>query len=267
MDIANTPSNVAFAASVNHRINADTRIVAARAAMWRCAGIGAIILAIGAAGTGIMWGYSLLHPPMTSDTLTEAFAEALRNNTLHTSGEVTLAPGQIITLDTSHADPLRLDITHAGKLQIELPKGLAVGQLGGTGNPVLPEPAPPLQQIPGPLVTADMDPSLGRLMDAERKDPGQPMSHSRVTTNFTQFSITQYGSGVVVTGWQFQSNEQAPYNQYCYFDQHETGDGTARHVIVFANNGTLITHLQPSSINYGDAIKNCVWFNPKRDNT
>src|SRR5215475_1029280 len=107
-----------FAATINSRLGAESRIASAIAFGWRCGGY-AVCLCL--TSTGILlafYGYSfLISTKPSADNAAKAIAEAFRKAELHTSvnghlelnpnSAVSLAPGQSVQL--SSAEPLKLD--------------------------------------------------------------------------------------------------------------------------------------------------------------
>ncbi|MEH3146603.1 MAG: hypothetical protein PGN34_14915 [Methylobacterium frigidaeris] len=86
-----TSENVALAQHVNGRLRAETRIVAARAFLFRAGGLG-LLLALGGIGAGAgFYGYAAMNDVRgASDKLAAALTTALNDVTLKTKGEVTL---------------------------------------------------------------------------------------------------------------------------------------------------------------------------------
>jgi hypothetical protein len=88
----------------------------------------------------------------------------------------------------------------------------------------------------------------------------QPESKAAVLTNFTVFKNVPYGSGQVVTGWNFTSSEQKnPTHQYCYYS--EQIDGTSKVTIDLGENGRALPQAKArTSVDPAIAYSNCVWF-------
>jgi hypothetical protein len=87
-----------------------------------------------------------------------------------------------------------------------------------------------------------------------------PDSKAAVLTAFTVFKNVPYGSGQVVTGWNFSSSEQkAPTHQYCYYS--EQLDGTSKVTIDLGENGRALPQSKArTSVDPAVAYTNCVWF-------
>ena len=89
---------------------------------------------------------------------------------------------------------------------------------------------------------------------------GAGSTPAAVTTAFTVFKNTPFGSGQVVTGWNFTSSEQkTPQHQYCYYS--EQLDGSSKVTIDLGENGrpTPLTKTK-SNMDPIMAYANCVWF-------
>jgi hypothetical protein len=100
MFVERTSDNIALASAVRSRVNADARIINAKAALWRLAGIGLVAAGIGA-GAGMaagasFFGYSFITDSHASaEKIADAITTALERVTLKTE----LLPGQKIAID------------------------------------------------------------------------------------------------------------------------------------------------------------------------
>lgn len=81
-----------------------------------------------------------------------------------------------------------------------------------------------------------------------------------VTTAYTVFKNTPYGSGQVVTGWNFTSSDQkVPQHQYCYYS--EQLDGSSKVTIDLGENGRPLPATKTkANMDPVMAYANCVWF-------
>jgi hypothetical protein len=201
LDIAPTPDNRALAAAVNARIRSESRIINAKAALWRLAGAGVLCALIGAGIGAAFYGYSYIGSERSPGT--EQIAQAL----------------------TQALEKTTLKVEPAAK----------------------PDNAGPATPVPKPTET-----QLGT--DA------LPQSRATVATAFTVFKNVPFGSGQVVTGWNFPSGDQpAPNHQYCYYS--EQIDGTSKVTIDLGENGhTLPQAKARTSVDPARAYANCVWF-------
>lgn len=205
MELPNTPENRVLASAVNSRIRSDARLLNARAALYRFAGIG-LLCALSGAGIGAaFYGYSYANDPTyPTAKVTAAVAEALSKVTFKTEGTVKLDPDSAIAI--------------GGRSEIPTP---TAAQLGAGAT---------------------------------------PDSKAAVLTNFTVFKNVPYGSGQVVTGWNFTSSEQkAPNHQYCYYS--EQIDGTSKVTIDLGENGRALPQAKArTNVDPTVAYTNCVWF-------
>lgn len=87
-----------------------------------------------------------------------------------------------------------------------------------------------------------------------------PPSRAHVATAFTVFKNVPFGSGQVVTGWNFASGDQpTPNHQYCYYS--EQIDGTSKVTIDLGENGQTVPPTKTrTSVDPARAFANCVWF-------
>ena len=205
MELRNTTENRVLASAVNARIKSDARLLNARAALYRLAGIG-IVCALAGVGVGAaFYGYSYTSDPtFPTAKVANTVAEALSKVTLKTEGTVKLDPEST----------------------------LAVG-----GRSEIPTPTP-----------------------AQLGAGAAPDSKAAVVTNFTVFKNVPFGSGQVVTGWNFSSSEQrSPNHQYCYYS--EQIDGTSKVTIDLGENGRALPQAKArTNVDPAVAYSNCVWF-------
>ena len=93
MEIPATPENRVLASAVNARIKGDARLLNARAALYRMAGIG---IACGLIGGGIgaaLFGWTYVRSPVVNaEILADAVAHAMSRVTFKTEGTVKLDP-------------------------------------------------------------------------------------------------------------------------------------------------------------------------------
>ena len=111
------------------------------------------------------------------------------------------------------------------------------------------------------LATGGGGPSeVPRPTEAQLGGGAVPVSQAAVLTNFTVFKNVPYGSGQVVTGWNFTSSDQkAPAHQYCYYS--EQIDGTSKVTIDLGENGRSVAQTRGrANVDPRVAYSNCVWF-------
>lgn len=111
---------------------------------------------------------------------------------------------------------------------------------------------------------ADNPPSSFRPSERQLGMSASPQSKSAVVTNFTVFKTTPYGNGLVVTGWNFNSsNDARPKEQYCYYK--EPGPDAATEIVLYLVSKGKVNTLQDHRIDAEDAIKYCVWYGGKQE--
>lgn len=249
MDIPSTPNNASYAASVNERINAETanvrrtnNLLAAKAALWRAAGCGVVVVALGAATSLAFFGYSFISDSRASlDQLTAALARALQATTLHTDGTVALKPDATVALASgSH---VALD---SGS--VSLAPGSTVSMHPGT-----------VSLAPGSTVgiSPDMLEIVRKMQQSDKPEKSTPKFDE--VTAFQESS--SYKNGDVVTGWKYHASNDfvAPYYQFCYYQETDGGTHTER-TFEFAADGQMYKDLpNPFNIDVREAFKLCVW--------
>ncbi len=251
MDIPNTPGNVSYAASVNARIDAETArvrrtnmLMAAKVGLWRAAGCGLVIVALGVA-TGLAFvGYSFISDKRSSlDQLTAAFAAALQATTLHADGvvgfkkdaTVALADGSHVTLDPS---------------SVSLAPGGMVSMNPGTVN------LAPGSTVAGRPNVQDMVRKMQQIAVPDRRE-----SPALEFDDVVAFHVTDFKKGQVTTGWRYHAADgfTAPYHQFCYY--REPGENSRiERDFVLATDGQLADDLgNPFNVDMHEAFKLCDW--------
>ncbi len=257
-----TPEHQALAAAVNARMAADSRIVNAKAALLRLAGVGALMALTGVGVAAALFGWSLVKDERPSaDKIADALVRALDRTTLKAAGEFRLAPGSTVRLDNATValdpnatvrvgEPLKLDPAATVRLDSEprSPGGQEGAQQGSQpGNQ------------PGNQPGAQARPTSAQL----RQD-AKPGSGARAVTNYTIFKSVPLGQGSVVTGWSFSSSEQtAPTRQYCYYVQDAGADGGSQVKVDVAIDGQMLPNLRPRGFEPAAAAASCTWFDGK----
>lgn len=249
--VENTPEHQALAAAVEARMRADGRIVNAKAALLRLAGIGALLALTGVGAAAAMFGYSFVKDERPSaDKIADALVRALDRTTLKATGDFRLAEDSkvrldnpVVTLDPAStvrmAEPLRLDPAATVKLD-----PAATVKVAGQGE--------------NPRPTA-----------AQLQQDAKPASGARAVTNYTIFKSVPFGQGSVVTGWSFTSSEQpSPTRQYCYYVQEVgPGDSNAQVKVDVAIDGTMLPNLKARNFEPNAAAASCTWFDGKATRT
>jgi hypothetical protein len=239
MDVPATPANRALATAVSRRMRAEAREVNAKAALVRALGIGGACALAGIGVGAAFFGYSFITDASSSaDRITAAMVEALEKTTLRTGGTVRLdSTGATVRLDAHEvaleAAPLKLDPGATVALD---PEARLTVDLASAATP---RPSP--EQL---------------------KDNGAPPDpdKAKVVTDFTVFKNVAFGTGRVVTGWNFSSSEQkTPSYQYCYFTRDASGSVSTNTYL--AVNGAVLTGLPAvADLDIAKAAAQCVWF-------
>ena len=208
-----SPANVALAQHVNGRLRAESRIVAARAFLFRAAGLG-LFTALAGVGVGAAaYGWSHIQDYRSgAERIAQALQTALADVTLKTRGEVTLTD-TVLKLDPE------------SRVRVAPAEGGA--------------PTPSASQL---------------------RSDAAPASRAAVSTSFTVFKQVPYLDGQIVTGWNYRPNEDAPFQQYCYFTRVDSGPkGDVKLQIDLAIDGKTLP--QPAGSEYKLAVlaPNCVW--------
>lgn len=107
---------------------------------------------------------------------------------------------------------------------------------------------------------AAAQPAMPRPSEAQLGEGQKPASQAAVNTAFTVFKNVPYGSGQVVTGWNFGSSDQkAPTHQYCYYS--EQLDGGSKITVDLGENGRQNPAARArGAMDPAAAYANCVWF-------
>jgi hypothetical protein len=83
---------------------------------------------------------------------------------------------------------------------------------------------------------------------------------NRIVTQYTTFKTVPFGSGFVVTGWNFDdSNQITPSNQYCYYDEPGIG-GTDVRTDLGTNGSIRATSDANLGVDVPTAFRSCIWF-------
>lgn len=91
-----------------------------------------------------------------------------------------------------------------------------------------------------------------------------PASKAAVNTTFTVFKQVPYMDGQIVTGWNFRANEDAPYQQYCYFSRRTNeAKGQVEIKIDLAMDTKTLPQPAKSDVNLAILATNCVWHDGK----
>lgn len=225
--IPNTPANRALASTVDSRIRADARQVAANAAFWRLLGLGAFLLLTGIGVGAAFFGYSYATDTRAAEgRLATAIANALDRVTLKLNPDSTVKVNPDSTVKLNPDSTVKLDTT-------------------------------------GAIVRLDTRGAiLGHPTDQQLGVNTRPESNAKSVTDFTIFKHIPFGHGVVVSGWVFNSNQDAtPAAQFCYYTTGGiNGDQNMSMRYDLGKNGVKVASVPGIPVNLDQAFSNCVWF-------
>jgi hypothetical protein len=206
-------------------------VARSKAALFRFLGLGSVA-ALAGIGVGIaLYGYATVTKTrVTTELLSESMVKTLEKTTLHTDvagsvtvkdGQVAVKPNQSVSLDPNATVGIVPDASVRVKGEISVPAPRDDGRRSTNSN------------------------SRSR--------------SSKLVTNYTVFKYVQFGSGTVVTGWNYASSkEESPSLQYCYYT--ENLDETSKDTIQLGSNGQMATQSGQPPIDVTEAFRNCVWF-------
>jgi hypothetical protein len=223
-----------FAAVINSRLAAESRILKAIGFGWLCGGV-AIAACLTGLGFGFaFYGYSyMLSVRPSAEQTAKALVQALEHANLKTSvsgtmslspkSELKLAPGQTVRLDegmTVGLDP-NSSVRVVGDLKVDIPQ-------------------PSKRQLQ---------------LEATSKSEELPF------TNYTIFRGVSYGSGEVVTGWNYDLDDtMRPKSQFCYYRQSLDKGVSAKYILAVDASPRMPSPLAKLSFNFDGALSNCIWF-------
>ena len=223
-----------LAAVINSRLVAEGRIARAIAFSWLCAGAAIAACMIGLGFAFAFLGYScMLSVKPAAEQTAQALVRALKGAELRTvvsgsmaispNSEVSLAPGQTVAL--ADGAIIKLDsnssVRVVGDLKFDLPQ-------------------PSKQQLQE---------------DTTSRHKELPF------TSYTVFKSTNFASGQVETGWNFDlADPTRPTSQYCNYRQSLSKGKAVKYTIAVNGTPQPPSPLAKLSFNFDEAITNCIWF-------
>jgi hypothetical protein len=224
-----------FAAVINSRLGAEARVAKAISFGWFCGGLAIALCLTGMGCASAFYGYSyMLSVKPAAEEVAKALVDAMQRSELKTTvtgtmslaadSEVVLAPGQIVKLNegaTVKLDP-NSTIRVVGDLKIDIPQ-------------------PSKQQL--------------------QIDTMSKSSDELPFTNYTIFTDVRFGTGEVVTGWNYDlSDTLRPKQQYCYYGENLDKGLNARYTLALNGTPQRPSALAKLSFNFDGALANCIWF-------
>jgi hypothetical protein len=223
-----------FSSTLNARIGAEARIVRAKAFGLNAAGLG-LCAALWGVGIGFaFFGYS---KTTSSDAAANSIASALTDGI--SRAQVRTIVGGTMTL------------TPTAELRV------ADGQTVGFA--------------PGTTVSLDPDSTI-KVVGDFKVDVPQPskeqlqvdatsVSNELPSTRYTVFRFVRFGSGSVVTAWNFELTDTATPNfQRCYYEETLSSGLSVIQNIAFNGLPKPPNALNKMSFDFDGAVANCVWF-------
>ena len=226
-------SLIAFAATLNSRIEAEARIKKAVAFGWLCGGfaIAGCLISAGCAAALLGYSYMISINPsaeMVSKALSDAFQKAQIKTSV--TGTMTLA---------------NTEVSLAKNQSVRLAEGSVVKL----------DPASSVR-VTGDFKTDVPQPSKRQLqLDATTNNKDLPF------TRYTVFKSAPFGTGVVVTGWNFElSDTSRPQMQRCYYEQVLDKGLAATQTIAIDGAPRRPSALNKLTFDFDGALGNCIWF-------
>jgi hypothetical protein len=189
---------------------------------------------IGMGVAAALYGYSFMisvtpAAELTASALRAAFARAELKTSV--TGTVSLAPGSELTLASDQTVKL------ADGAVVKLDPNSSVRVVGDLKVDV---PQPSKQQL-------QLDATTG--------------SKELPFTEYTVFKTEAYGTGYVVTGWNFElSDTSRPFYQRCYYEQTLDQGLAATQTIAVDGSPRPVSTLAKLPFDFDGALANCTWF-------
>jgi hypothetical protein len=223
-----------FAAVLNSRLSAESRIAKAKSFGWQCGGWAIASCLAGAGFAVALWGYSTTQSVVpAAEIAAKAITDAFKRAELKTivSGTMALSPDAELTLA----------------------KDQKVGFMEGTTVKLDPSST---VRIVGDLKVNVPQPSKEQLqLDTMSESKELPF------TRYTIFNSASFGRGTVVTGWNFElSDTTRPIYQRCYYEQVLDKGIAATQTIAVDGSPRPPSRLAKLPFDFDSAVANCIWF-------
>jgi hypothetical protein len=219
-----------FVATLNSRLGSQARVSKAIAFAWLCGG-GAIAAVLVGSGVALaLAGYShMISVRSAAEETAKALVDALQHAELkaQVSGTMSLTPDSQLRL--ARGQIVRLD----------------------EGATVRMDPSSSVH------VVGDLKVEVPQPFQADTTSA----SNDLPITDYTIFRNVTYGSGRVVSGWQYDlSDSLRPKFEYCYYSENIERGLAAKYTL--AVNGSARRPSEPSktAFDFDGAVANCFWF-------
>lgn len=222
-----------FAAMLNSRVSAEARVKKALAFGWLCGGsaIAACLFSVGFAIALLGYSYMISINP-SAEIAAKALGDAFQK-------------AQIKTLVTGTMALANAEVSLAKDQSVRLAEGSVVKLDPGSSI-----------RVTGDFKTDVPQPSKRQLqLDATTNGKDLPF------TRYTVFKSAPFGTGVVVTGWNFElSDTTRPQLQRCYYEQILDKGIAATQTIAIDGAPRRPSALTKLSFDFDGALGNCIWF-------
>lgn len=223
-----------FVAVINSRLAAEARIAKAIGFVWFCAGWAIALCLFGLGGMAAFYGYgSTISVSPAAGQIAEAIGQAFSRAIIHTAveGEVSLSPDAALTLSPGQTVKLAEPAT------VALDPNSSVRVVGDFKIDV---PQPSKQQLQ---------------LDTTSNSKEAPF------TRYTVFKGQAFGSGYVVTSWNFDLTDTSkPNYQRCYYEQNLDKGIAATQTIAVDGSPRPLSTLAKLPFDFEGAVANCIWF-------
>ena len=223
-----------FASVINSRLAAEARIAKAVGFGWLCGGWAIALCLSGLGGMLAFYGYSSTQSvAVSADEVAAAIGQAFSKATIHTSvdGEVSLGPDATLTIAPNQT----VKLTEGATVSLDPNSSVRV-----TGDFKVNVPQPSKQQLQ---------------LDTTSNSKELPF------TQYTVFKGSSFGTGYVVTGWNFDLTDTSkPFYQRCYYEQNLDEGIAATQTIAIDGSPRPVSSLAKLPFDFDGAVANCIWF-------
>jgi hypothetical protein len=222
-----------FAATLNSRVEAEARIRKALAFGWLCGGCAIAACLISAGFAVALLGYShMISINPSAEIAAKALGDAFQKAQIKTSVTGTMA---LANAEVSLAKDQSVKLAEGSLVKLDPASSVRV-----TGDFKTDVPQPSKRQLQ---------------LDATTYSKDLPF------TRYTVFKSAPFGTGVVVTGWNFElSDTNKPQSQRCYYEQILDKGIAATQTIAIDGAARRPSALTKLSFDFDGAVGNCIWF-------
>ncbi|MDN3276892.1 hypothetical protein QWJ07_21695 [Frankia sp. RB7] len=223
-----------FAQVINSRLASEARVAKAIGFGWLCAGGATALCLFGGGVAAAFYGYSTTQSVSASaEQVAKAISEAFSRATIHTAvdGELTLSPDAALTLSLGQT----VKLTEEASVALDPNSSVRV-----VGDFKVDVPQPSKQQLQ---------------LDTTSSSKELPF------TQYTVFKGVAFGSGYVVTSWNFDlADTSRPYYQRCYYEQNLEQGIAATQTIAVDGSPRPVSAIAKLPFDFDGAVSSCIWF-------